>query len=39
MAKLHYEGRLQLNTDFVHESIVGTQFVGRLVAETHVRYS
>ena len=29
-------GELALNTDFVHESVIGTRFTGRLVGETEV---
>lgn len=36
MAALHARGELALGEDFVHESIVGSTFVGRLEAETHV---
>lgn len=36
MAALHAEGKLGLNEEFVHESIVGSLFFGRLVAETRV---
>ncbi len=36
MAVLHAKGQLGLNTDFVHESIMGTTFTGRLVGETTV---
>ena len=36
MATLHAKGRLALNTDFVHESILGTTFTGRLIEETRV---
>ncbi|CAN5674951.1 proline racemase family protein [soil metagenome] len=36
MAVLHAKGQLPLHTDFVHESILGTVFTGRLVAETQV---
>jgi proline racemase len=36
MAALHAKGQLKLNQDFVHESIIGTQFTGRLVAESRV---
>jgi proline racemase len=36
MAALHAKGRLGLDTDFVHEGILGTTFTGRLVAETRV---
>ncbi|MFC0429482.1 proline racemase family protein [Kutzneria buriramensis] len=34
MAQLHARGELPLNTDFVNESLLGTRFTGRLVAET-----
>jgi len=34
MAQLHARGELGLNQDFVHESILGTTFTGRLVEET-----
>jgi len=36
MAALWARGELGLNEDFVHESIVGTTFVGRLHSETSV---
>jgi proline racemase len=36
MAQLHARGELPLHTDFVHESIIGTRFTGRLLAETTV---
>jgi proline racemase len=36
MATLHARGRLRLHEDFRHESILGTLFRGRLVAETRV---
>ncbi|MFN8157369.1 MAG: proline racemase family protein [Candidatus Nanopelagicales bacterium] len=36
MAQLHARGQLALDTDFVNESFIGTQFVGRLVEETTV---
>jgi proline racemase len=36
MAVLHAKGRLGLGQDFVHEGILGTTFVGRLVEETRV---
>ncbi|MFE1349049.1 proline racemase family protein [Streptomyces sp. NPDC058757] len=36
MAQLHARGRLALDTDFVNESFIGTEFTGRLVAETTV---
>jgi proline racemase len=34
MAQLHARGRLALGEPFVNESIIGTRFTGRLVAET-----
>ena len=36
MAVLHARGELPLDEDFVHEGILGTRFVGRLVEETTV---
>ncbi|MGE3798885.1 MAG: proline racemase family protein [Thermomicrobiales bacterium] len=36
MAVLHARGDLPLDTDFVHESIMGTTFTGRLIGETTV---
>ncbi|GHJ93984.1 proline racemase [Streptomyces sp. NE5-10] len=36
MAQLHARGQLALDTDFVNESFIGTEFTGRLVAETTV---
>ena len=36
MAALHAKRQLALNTDFVHEGILGTTFTGRLVEETRV---
>jgi len=36
MATLHARGRLGLHEDFRHESILGTIFTGRLIAETTV---
>ena len=36
MATLYAEGKLRLNEEFVHESIIGTLFYGRLVEETNV---
>ncbi|CAJ1458123.1 unnamed protein product [Effrenium voratum] len=34
MAQLHARGRLQMGQDFVHEGILGTQFLGRLLEQT-----
>ena len=36
MAQLHARGELELGRDFVHESVIGTRFTGRLVEETEV---
>jgi proline racemase len=36
MATLHARGELPLGRDFVHESIIGTTFTGRLLRETTV---
>lgn len=36
MATLHAKGELALNEEFVHESIIGSLFTGRLVEETTV---
>jgi proline racemase len=36
MAELFSRGELPLNTDFVNESFIGSQFTGRLIAETSV---
>lgn len=36
MAVLHARGQLGLGQDFVHESILGTTFTGRLIEETTV---
>ena len=37
MAALHARGELRVGEDFVHESIIGTEFVGRLLEETTLR--
>jgi proline racemase len=36
MATLHARGQLGLNQEFIHEGILGTTFIGRLVEETRV---
>ncbi|MBP2300732.1 4-hydroxyproline epimerase [Azospirillum picis] len=36
MAQLHATGRLAAGTDFIHESIIGSTFTGRVVGETMV---
>lgn len=36
MAELHARGELALETDFVNESFIGTEFTGRLLRETAV---
>jgi len=39
MAQLHARGLLKLREEFIHESIVGTQFIGRLLEEVEVSSS
>lgn len=36
MAALHARGQLALDEDFVHRSIIGSEFIGRLTGETEV---
>ena len=36
MAQLHARGELALGEPFVNESVIGTRFIGRLVAEAAV---
>jgi proline racemase len=36
MAVLHAKGQLPLHQDFVHESLIGTLFTGRLIEEVQV---
>lgn len=36
MAQLHATGRLAVGEDFIHESIIGSAFTGRVLAETEV---
>jgi proline racemase len=36
MAQLHARGELELGAPWVHESVIGTRFTGRLVAEAEV---
>ncbi|MDO5753795.1 proline racemase family protein [Arthrobacter sp.] len=36
MAQLHARGELAMDTDFINESYIGSQFTGRLVAETTI---
>lgn len=36
MAALHARGQLAIGEDFVHRSIIGSRFIGRLVGETTV---
>ena len=36
MAQLHAKGKLKLGIDFVHESFIGSQFVGRVEEETKI---
>ncbi len=34
MAQLHYKGKLQKGEDFIHESFIGSKFIGRIEKET-----
>ena len=36
MAQLHGRGRLPVGQDYCHQSLIGTRFVGRVEAETHL---
>ena len=36
MAQLHAKGLLQEGEEFVHESIIGSQFIGRVESTTQV---
>lgn len=36
MAQLHARGELQLDTEFVNESYIGSRFTGQLISETEV---
>lgn len=36
LAQLYAKGKVQMGEDFVHESFIGSQFVGRVVEETTV---
>lgn len=36
MARLFFENGLELGQNFVHESIIGSQFTGRLISKTKV---
>jgi len=36
MAQLHARGQLALNQDFVHSSLIGSRFIGRLVEQTTI---
>ncbi len=36
MAQWHAKGKLALNQEFIHESFIGSQFIGRIEAETQL---
>ena len=36
MAQLYAKGKLKIGEDFVHESYIGSQFIGRVEAETQI---
>ncbi len=36
MAQLHAKGKLKLNEEFIHESYIGSKFIGKVVEETSI---
>ncbi len=38
LAQLHARGELRIDEDFVHESFIGSRFIGRIVGETTGRF-
>lgn len=36
MAQLHAKGKLKMGEDFIHESYIGSKFIGRVVEETNI---
>jgi 4-hydroxyproline epimerase len=36
MAQWHAKGKLALGDDFIHESFIGSQFIGRIEKETNL---
>lgn len=36
MAQLHAKGKLKMGEDFIHESYIGSKFIGRVVEETTI---
>jgi 4-hydroxyproline epimerase len=36
MAQLHAKGKLKLEEEYIHESYIGSKFIGRIVAETEL---
>ena len=36
MAQLHAKGKLKLNEEFIHESYIGSKFIGKVVEETNI---
>lgn len=37
LALLHSQGRLEVGQEFVHQSILGTTFLGRIIKEDHIQ--
>lgn len=37
MAQLHAKGKLKMGEEFIHESYIGSKFIGRVVEETNIR--
>jgi len=36
MAQLHAKGKLKIGEEFIHESYIGSQFIGRIEEETSI---
>ncbi|MNR12509.1 4-hydroxyproline epimerase [compost metagenome] len=36
IAQLHAKGKLKMGEDFIHESYIGSKFIGRVVEETTI---
>lgn len=36
MAQLHAKGKLKMGEEFIHESYIGSKFIGRVVEETYI---
>lgn len=36
LAQLHAKGKLKINEEYIHESFIGSKFIGRVVSETSI---